>query len=107
MRCIKWIPDGPRWLLQQRHTSLIGGPIGLAGVTVDAGQHAVRPAGQTASRPWNDVVDGQLFANRLLAAVLTRESVSLEDVPATECHGIRRKPIVGRQYDDLRNTQPP
>jgi len=80
--------------------------VGFTRVALDAGQHTVFPGRCSSLGSWQNVVNRQLFAHRLFATVLTREPVSLEDVPATECHGIRRKSIVGRQYNDLRNTQP-
>src|SRR5262249_37590774 len=75
----------PAWahrLAQQAQARLRRRPATLAPIAVDAARHDVLPGRATAERTRDDVVEVQLGAQRLPAAVLTRELVPREDVEA-------------------------
>lgn len=78
------VPDHPhvRLLrhLSKLHSGLCWSSVGLAAVAVNARQHTVLPRGLPAEALWVHVVNGQLVALELLAAVLTQHSVPLEKV---------------------------
>src|SRR6185312_7301193 len=85
---VEGFPGGADGGLAEFHAGLVGRAVRLPRVARDAGERAVLPGGETPLGTRNDVVDRQLFGTRPGAAVLAGVVVSLEEVPAAECHGV-------------------
>ena len=98
----------PMWLdrrLAKPHVGFFRQVVSLAMVATQASQDTVLPSRLTTSRTRQNVVDRQFTGNRLHAAVLAREPVSLEDVAPVECDCRLRQPVKANQRDDLRNAK--
>ena len=105
MRSVERTPCRLRRLVFQAQACLFWSPVRLEGIACHASQYTVRPARHATLRAWDDVVDGQLIAARLVAAILASEVVSLEQVSPRERHHLPRQPVVMSQRHDLRHAQ--
>src|SRR5262245_9079565 len=85
----------------QRHPRLRWGAVRLPLVAGDARERAILPARHAAAAPRRHVVDRQLLRPRLRAAVLAREAVALEEVPARENDRPLAQALVVREEDHL------
>ena len=98
------LPSWTHWLLSEFHVRLCRSSVSLLRIAIDTSQYAVRPTRQTTLGSRNNVVNRELFAARLLSAVLAGHLVTFENVSATEGYLLRRHRIELGQCDDFRNT---
>ena len=80
------LPSWTHWLLAKLHMRLSWSSVSLLRIAIDAGQYKVRPCGLAAVPAWENVVDRELFAARLLFTVLASPLVTLECVSSAECY---------------------
>jgi hypothetical protein len=88
--------------LQILHVRLHRRPVSLLRISVDAGQYAARPARLSSLSTRHNVVNRELFAARLLFAILAGHLVTLADIASAERSRLRRHHIALRQCDDFR-----
>lgn len=100
------IPLGVSRLLHQLHPSLLQRAIRFRVIAASTRQHAVLPAGTTATRTRRDVIDGQLIRLRLATTILTHEPVTLEQVATAERNRRRWQAIELSQRDHFRDSKP-
>ncbi len=73
-------------------------------MAVEAGEDDVLPRARPAAAARRHVVEGQLAALEVPAAVLAEIAVALEDVAPGEFHFLAEAPVKDGQYDYFRNA---
>src|SRR3990172_6688260 len=92
-------PARPLGTVPQLHVRLPRRAPALLAIAVDAARHDVLPRAAPAERARNHVIEVQLRAVWLRAAVLAREVVARHQVDAAEAHAALRQPLEGDQHD--------
>src|ERR1043166_2828374 len=80
----EWPPLWPLRLSDQMHAGLDGSSIGLVGVAGNAGANDILPGGWSSSVARDDVVQIQILAVELIAAILAGILVPFKDVVPCE-----------------------
>src|SRR5439155_11867032 len=73
-------PLRPFRLPDEVHRSLMGGPIRLDRITLDTRADDVFPSRRSAAVARDDVIEVQVFAIKLVTAILARVLIPLEDI---------------------------
>lgn len=97
-------PFGADGFADEAHTGLVGEAVGFAGITADAGADDVFPGGFTAAITRDDVVEVEVFAGEVLAAVLADILVAFEDVDAGELEFLAREFVEPGEQDHARHA---
>lgn len=96
-------PTRARGLSQQAKAGVLQLAICFARIATHAREDAVLPCGSAAARTWQHVIDAESIGRAFATAVLTREVIAQEQVPAREWRFVARYPVVAAQHDDFRN----
>ena len=100
----KWPPLRPLRFSNQMHARLNRCAVGLARVAPDAGADNVFPGRGAAVVAWDDVVEIEIAAVEVLAAILAGVAVALEDVMPGEFDFLVREPIEEQQQNHPRDA---
>ena len=92
------------WFANQVHASLIGSPVGFAGVTNDARTHDVFPSGRPTAVSGNYVVEVQILPVKKVATILTGVAIPLENVVSGKLHFLLGQTIKENQKNDTGNS---
>lgn len=98
------LPFGSPGLLQQLHARFAGQLIAFAGITGHAGADHIFPSRLATFVTGNDMINVELLALMALAAILTGETVPLEDVLAGELDLFFGKAIKEQEDDNPGNA---
>ena len=100
----EWPPLRPLRLPDQMHPGLVWSSVRLDRITPDTGTDNVLPSGRSATVARDHVVQVQVFAIKLVAAILARVLISLEDVVSRELDFFLGLTIEEHQQNDARHA---
>ena len=74
----------PSWRIERVHPAFLGQLAALEQIARLTGRDDVLPSGTAAARARHDVIEGQMMAGEVLAAILACEMVAQEDIEPGE-----------------------
>src|SRR5258705_9019865 len=100
----KRTPFRPLGLTNQAHARFGRRAIGLLGITRHTRANDVFPGRRATTIAWNDMIEIQVLAVELSAAILAGVAVALENVVPRELHFLLGHAVEQHQQDHARNA---
>lgn len=100
----KRTPFGPLGFANQVQAGFLRRAVGFCGIALNARANNVFPRRRAATVAGNDVVEIQIFAVKMMAAILTHIFVALKNIVAREFDFFLGQPVVNHQQNNPWNA---